>query len=124
MIYLDTHVVVWLYLKDKSKFTLPLLTLIDKEELLISPMVELELEFLFEIDRINERAETILAYLNDKTGLKKCEDSFPRIIQQATSMKWTRDPFDRIITAHAAVHDSILITKDRQIRKNYSKAVW
>ncbi len=124
MIYLDTHIVVWLYQKDKNRFAPAALELIDKENLLISPMVKLELEFLFEIDRINERAEVILDYLKDKTGLRICEDSFPNIIRKSLAMKWTRDPFDRIITAHASVKNSILITKDKQIRKHYSRAVW
>lgn len=124
MIYLDTHVVVWLYQKNQSKFSPKVITLIDKEELLISPMVELELEYLFEIERISERAEIILDYLKEKTGLKICKKSFPEIIEKSISMKWTRDPFDRIITAQAAVNSSILITKDKQIRKHYSKAVW
>ena len=124
MIYLDTHVVVWLYQKDRSRFSPEALTFIDREGLLFSPMVELELEFLFEIDRIKVKAEKILNYLKNRIGLKKCENSFPDIIQKSISMKWNRDPFDRIITAHAALNDSVLITKDRQIRKHYSKAVW
>ena len=124
MIYLDTHVVVWLYQKDKNRFTAETLALIDKEELLISPIIELELEYLFEIERISERAEIILDYLKEKTGLKICNIPFQDIIKKATLSKWTRDPFDRIITAQAAVNSSILITKDKQIRKHYSKAVW
>ena len=124
MIYLDTHIVVWLYQKDISKFTSEVIALIDREELLISPMVELELEYLFEIERISERAEIIIDYLKEKTGLKICNSPFQDIIKKAASSKWTRDPFDRIITAQAAVNNSILITKDKQIRKHYSKAVW
>ncbi len=124
MIYLDTHVVVWLYQKDQSKFSPEAIALIDKEDLSISPMVELELEYLFEIERISRRAEIILDYLKDKTGLKICDISFSDIIKKAALSKWTRDPFDRIITAQAAVSNSFLITKDKQILKNYSKAVW
>jgi len=124
VIYLDTHAVVWLYQKNQSKFSPEVITLIDKEELLISPMVELELEYLFETERISERAEIILDYLKEKTGLKICNRPFQDIIKKAVSSKWTRDPFDRIITAQAAVNNSILITKDKQIRKHYSKAVW
>ena len=124
MIYLDTHTVVWLYQKDRNRFTPEATALIDREELLISPMVELELEFLFEIDRITVKAEIILDFLKNRIGLKKCDEPFPNIIQKAVSMKWTRDPFDRVITAQAAVHDSPLLTKDRQIRKYYPKAIW
>jgi len=124
VIYLDTHAVVWLYQKNQSKFSPEVITLIDKEELLISPMVELELEYLFETERISERAEIILDYLKEKIGLKICKISFTEVIKKSISMKWTRDPFDRIITAQAAVNNFILITKDKQIRKHYSKAVW
>lgn len=124
MIYLDTHVVVWLYQKIRNKFNSETLILIDTEELLISPMVELELEYLFEIDRINTRSQVILEYLKGRIGLKTCDKPFQGIIQKALSMKWTRDPFDRIITAQAAVDNSILITKDKQIKKHYPKALW
>jgi PIN domain nuclease of toxin-antitoxin system len=124
VIYLDTHVVVWLYHKDRDRFSPETQKLIDKEDLYISPMVELELEFLYEIDRINVNAATILDYLKDKTGLKICEKSFPPVIRKSIDTKWTRDPFDRIITAQAAIDDSILVTKDIRIRKHYSKAVW
>ena len=124
MIYLDTHVVVWLYQKEKSRFTPRTQILIDQEDLYISPMVELELEYLFEIDRINVKADIIVNYLKEKIDLKMCGNLFSDIVQESISMKWTRDPFDRIITAQAALSDSILITKDHQIRKHYSKAVW
>jgi PIN domain nuclease of toxin-antitoxin system len=39
-------------------------------------------------------------------------------------MKWTRDPFDRLITAQAALGESTLLTKDDTIRTNYANAVW
>ena len=124
MIYLDTHVVVWLYQKDRSRFPPAALALIDREELSISPMVGLELEFLFEIDRIHERAEIILEYLRNRIELTICENLFSDIMKKAASMKWTRGPFDRIISAQAALHNSILITKDQRIRKHYPKASW
>ena len=59
MIYLDTHVVVWLYQKEMSRFTPEAISLID-----------------------------------------------------------------RVITAHASLDNSILVTKDKNIRKNYAKALW
>ncbi len=124
MIYLDTHVVVWLYQKSRNEFSSETLILIDEEELLISPMVELELEYLFEIDRINTRSQIILEYLKERIGLKICDKPFQVVIQKALSMKWTRDPFDRIITAQAAVDNSILVTKDKRIQKHYPEAVW
>ncbi len=40
------------------------------------------------------------------------------------NFSWTRDPFDRIITAQASLNEALLITKDGSIRKNYARAVW
>ena len=124
MIYLDTHVVLWLYQKDRERFSQLSLSSIEENELFISPMVKMELEFLFEIDCITLNAEKILDFLKSRIGMKICEKSFHEVIQNSLEMKWTRDPFDRIITAHAAIDNSTLITKDRLIRKHYSNALW
>ncbi len=124
MIYLDTHVVIWIYQKNTGRFNPEGLNWLEQEDILISPIVELEMEYLFEIDKIRERSAVILNYLEKRIGLAMCEESFPRVIKKASSMKWTRDPFDRIITAQAALQDAPLLTQDRQIQKHYPKAVW
>jgi PIN domain nuclease of toxin-antitoxin system len=45
-------------------------------------------------------------------------------VLQALPLSWTRDPFDRLIVAQAAVRDAPLLTKDRAIRRRYRAAVW
>ena len=50
--YLDTHVVVWLYQKDVKRISAVARKLIETEDLLISPAVLLEMEYLFEIGKI------------------------------------------------------------------------
>lgn len=124
LVYLDTHVVIWLYQKERTLFTLKGQGLIDTENLLISPIVELEIEYLFEIDKISERSSKILQYLQNKIDLKISTFPFGEVIKKAVTVKWTRDPFDRIITAQAAVDDAILLSRDKQIQKHYPKAVW
>jgi PIN domain nuclease of toxin-antitoxin system len=52
MIYLGTHVVVWFYAGDKNKLTQSGIDLINANDLLISPIVQLELQYLLEIKRI------------------------------------------------------------------------
>jgi PIN domain nuclease of toxin-antitoxin system len=91
---------------------------------MVSPIVELEIEYLFEIEKITERARIILDYLEDRAGLRTCTESFSKVVRKAALFKWTRDPFDRIITAQAALQESPLLTKDKLIRKHYPKAVW
>ena len=51
-IYLDSHVVVWLSAGQVNKLSAIAKTQIDENDLLISPMVLLELKFLHEIGRI------------------------------------------------------------------------
>lgn len=37
-------------------------------------------------------------------------------------LAWTREPFDRILVAQAAVEKNILLTKDSAIRKHYDRS--
>jgi len=46
------------------------------------------------------------------------------IVSGTLDFSWTRDPFDRIIVANAAVNHNILVTKDQNILENYEKAIW
>ncbi|MCI5124591.1 MAG: PIN domain-containing protein [Candidatus Electrothrix sp. AR5] len=123
-IYLDTHVVVWLYSGDLSLLSKKACQLIEENELLISPLVLLELQYLFEIKRITVEPTVIFDALAESIGLQKCRSSFARVMTEAMLMSWTRDLFDRIITATAAVHQAVLLTKDQVIRREYGLAAW
>lgn len=123
-IYLDTHVVVWLFSGETDKISNKGLDLIEECELLISPMVVLELEFLHEIGRLNYKHDEILASLSDSIDLKVCNFSFAMVAKESTKHSWTRDPFDRLIVANAICNDSLLLTRDRKIRDNYGNGIW
>ena len=124
MIYLDTHTVVWLYSGELHFFSEKACQLIEENELLISPLVLLELQYLFEIKRITVEPTVIFDSLAESVGLQKCRASFARVIAEAMRIAWTRDPFDRIITATAMIHQAPLLTKDETIRREYRLAVW
>ncbi|MEA3360662.1 MAG: PIN domain-containing protein [Thermodesulfobacteriota bacterium] len=124
MIYLDTHVVVWLYAGKVEKLSERAKELINGHEVFISPVVRLELQYLFEIQRTTVEANEIVFDLSDRIGLKICDKSFNTIVSGALDFSWTRDPFDRIIVANAAVNHNILVTKDQNILENYEKAMW
>jgi PIN domain nuclease of toxin-antitoxin system len=47
-----------------------------------------------------------------------------QICQAATTLNWTRDPFDRLISAQALTSGTALVTKDRVIRNHLSLAWW
>ncbi len=124
MIYLDTHVIVWLYDKRVELFTKQGIELIEKSELFISPIVKLELQYLYEIKRIKNRPSEIIDELVDKIDLKICSKKFEKIVNLSIKEDWTRDPFDRLIVSNAKIEDNILLTRDRKILSNYQNAKW
>jgi len=123
MIFLDTHAVVWLY-QDTALLPDTVLASINSGDTFVSPMVALELECLFEIGRIRMDSRTILDYLAESIDLKIEERTFTRAVLASRQEKWTRDPFDRIITAHASVCKAPLATRDERIRKAYPASIW
>ena len=124
MTYLDTHVVAWLDGGRLDLLTDPVRRVLRDDELVISPMVRLELQFLYEIGRVATPAGAVVAELARAIGLTLCPQSFAAVIERAEAQAWTRDPFDRIIVAQAALRRSRLVTKDETIRAQYRHAVW
>lgn len=124
MIYLDTHVVVWLYAGLVEKLSQPARVLINEHEIEISPIVRLELQYLHEIGRVTEDANVVVADLSSRIGLNVCKKRFNAIIGRAIGLSWTRDPFDRLIVANADLNDNILVSKDQDILDHYHHARW
>lgn len=124
-LYLDTHILVWLYQDGVARLTPLGVKIIEGAgQLLISPMVELELTYLHEISRINCPASGILEYLRRAIGLETCKQPFAAVVGEALALDWTRDPFDRLIVAQAAYREAPLLTADQNIRAHYPAAVW
>jgi PIN domain nuclease of toxin-antitoxin system len=124
LIYLDTHVIVWLYAGELAKLSEQAKELINDNEIAISPIVRLELQYLYEIQRITDDASEIVFDLSDRIGLKICDKNFNTIISGAVGFLWTRDPFDRIIVSNASINKNMLVTKDQTILEHYENAVW
>ena len=125
IVYLDTHVVVWLYDRLVQKFSKKAMEAIESHELRVSPIVMLELEYLFEIDRISNNSIALLEYLEDRIHLKIDESiNTTRWFITSLQEKWTRDPFDRLIVSHAKLKACPLISKDTIIQKHYLGTIW
>lgn len=124
MVYLDTHVVVWLYAGEHARLTRTTRRLIETESLLISPVLLLELALLEETGRIRTRPQTVFAELQESLGLSACDLPFTEVTALSLQQNWTRDPFDRLIVAQATARRARLITKDRLIRRHFKDAVW
>ena len=87
-------------------------------------MVIMELEYLFEIQKVKDNAKNVIDYLTEKINLQLDECGFTELIEYALHETWTRDPFDRIIVAHAKMRNASLVSADREIKKRYKKAIW
>ncbi|MCB2220849.1 MAG: PIN domain-containing protein [Bacteroidetes bacterium] len=124
LIFLDTHVLIWLYAGKLKLFSNLALREIRKSNLYFSPVVKLELQYLYEIGKISEKPGKIVNALKQEIGLKEANDDFAEIVEEALNHDWTRDPFDRIISAHAKIRDVKLLTKDQTILSNCTFAFW
>ncbi|HEX4322000.1 MAG TPA: PIN domain-containing protein [Acidobacteriaceae bacterium] len=123
--YVDTHIAVRLANAEIQLLTEQALDAMAANSLRISPMVVLELEYLFELGRISISANDVVRKLEYELDLRICDLDFQKIMDVACHEKWTRDPFDRVIVAHAKANGlSPLISADRLIRENYLRAVW
>ncbi len=124
MIYFDTHAVVALY-KDLDLLGQRARWLLRRQsDYGISPIVRLELQFLYEIRQVKHSPRQILRHLENSIGLAICSKPFASVIELAEGLGWTSDPFDRIIVAQASLDLDPLVTKDSRIHEHYRKAVW
>ena len=96
----------------------------NEQDIAISPIVRLELQFLYEIHRVTEDADTIVADLANRIGLTIGNMDFNATISRALKISWTRDPFNRIIVANASLDRSILVSKDQNILSHYPFTKW
>jgi PIN domain nuclease of toxin-antitoxin system len=124
MTYLDTHVLVVIWLGDIGKLGAAARRVLGDEDLMASAAAVLELEFLHEIRRLNPTAQKLISDLSDQFGLRICDLPFRTVVEHALAEKWGRDPFDRLIVANAKARRAPLLTKDQRIHQHYSRAVW
>ena len=124
MTHLDTHVVVWLYAGDVDRFPRLAREALEGDTLAVSPVVVLELQYLHEIGRLSKPAAGVIEDLRNRLGIAWAEAEFPEVASAALGMRWTRDPFDRLIAAHAVADDARLLTADRAMREHVRAAFW
>ena len=125
LIYLDTHVVVWLYAQGSAALSPRAAHELEAAaELRCSPMARLEVQYLFEVGRITEPALVVMDELAATLGMRICDTPFFAVVREAEQQTWTRDPFDRLIVAQAELNGAPLLTKDETIHAAYPRAVW
>ena len=125
LVYLDTHIVVWLYAGLLDKFTPKAKAGIDDNKIVISQFVRLELQYLHEIGRIKVKPNKIIRDLASEIGLSVSECQLNSIIEEALKINWTRDVFDRLLVAETMRDQSLrLVTADKKIREKFTQALW
>jgi PIN domain nuclease of toxin-antitoxin system len=114
----------WLYEGADRRIPAAVRDLLESEEPFVSPIVKLELTYLFEVGRVTEPAEAPLTTLRRTIGLQTADVALAALVETAAELAWTRDPFDRMIAAQAIVAGAPLVTADRTILANLPLATW
>ena len=113
MILLDTNAVLWAL--AGSPRAAPLTTL--GPSLRLSPVSLLEISFLVEVGKIELIAGRSVAEIADDARWQLDSPSSGRLFTAALDLDWTRDPFDRLLVAHARYRRWRFATGDRQLQR-------
>lgn len=123
IIFLDTHILVWLYQNSLDLLSEKARNAIDDHAVVVSPVVLLELDYLHENGRIRASSKKIVSYLEGAIGLRVDDCQLQELIEIAAKETWTRDPFDRLIASHAKMRKATLITADKQMAAHYDRVI-
>ncbi len=114
MILLDTHAVIWLHMGHRRGRALQRV----RGNLYVSPATVLELHVLAELGKLKVRQGIrVHRIIDDERWLL---DDPPAVswFDRALDLAWTRDPFDRLLVAHARLRRWQLATADQRILEN------
>ena len=111
MILLDTNAI--LYLATGHRRARPLVAFAGR--LRASPVSLFELQMLSELDKLRWRRPDIRRAFDDDPRWVVDDPTIASLVGQALTLGWTRDPFDRLLVAHARLRGFRLATSDTVI---------
>ena len=111
MILLDTNALIWLHRHDER--TAPLAR--GGARLYISPASILELQFLSEVGHVRFKRHATLAHIVHDDRWVIDDPPSATWFEEAVGVGWTRDPFDRLLVAHARMRRWPLATSDQRV---------
>ena len=123
-LFLDTHVVIWLAIKEYHHMPASVIKRIENSSLWVSPIIILEMQYLVDAQKIEIDPVRTIEKLSSLIGLEISKEPFESVIKESLLLSWTRDPFDRLIVEQASMTKTPLLTKDREIHRHYPRAVW
>lgn len=109
MILLDTNAFIWLEAGH------PRAAPLQSGPFALSPASVLELAYLVEIGRLQPSCPDFLAAFKQHPTVRVDDIHAAPWFLRAATMSWTRDPFDRLIAAHALHRSWRLATGDKRI---------
>ncbi len=117
--HLDTHVIIWLAAGDLDRFPQALLDRLESADLVVSPIVRLELDLLHERRKIATPASDLITKVTAEIGMREDSTPLSRIVMAAITPQkdWPNgDPYDRLILSSAIANRNLLVTKDAPLR--------
>lgn len=114
---LDTHFLLWIVRRSRRLAAFPWLERYRPWG--VSPLSFLEVQFLGEIGRLPVRGPDFMAAVMNDPRFTVDDVPLVALVRHALAMTWTRDPFDRFLTAHSAVRRVPFCTLDREIRRHH-----
>ena len=123
----DTHVFVW-YLAESDKLSSSARTIFELadrgEGIIILPaIVLLECVDIFDKKKASAKFEDIIAKLNHASNFILSEIDW-NLILETNKTKGLKDLHDRVIVATAKIFNAKLLSRDRLLKKYYTKTIW
>ncbi len=120
-ILLDTHFLIWLVLDLPRIDDFPWLDRYRPWG--VSPISFLEIQFLAEVGRLEVRQPDFMDAVGRDPRFVVDEVPLVALVEKAVPLRWTRDPFDRLLAAHSEARRVPLCTVDRKIRAEHRLVV-
>jgi len=118
---LDTHFLLWIVVGA---------TRLDEFDWLgryapwgVSPLSLLEIQYLSEVGRIEVDIEAFTTAVMEDPRFVVDEVPLVPLVRHSLSLSWTRDPFDRLLSAHSLTRRIPLCSLDRRIREHHRLTV-
>ena len=91
VVYVDTQAALWIR-RGKDWLSKRAVEIIERGDLMVSPMVLFELQVIREIGRSQESPDELMDYLRTSMGAVVCDLPWDTVVRAAAAEQWTRDP--------------------------------
>lgn len=113
MILLDTNAILWSVISHPRAAPLSEAG----RRCYISPVSLLEMKYLIEVGKLRESPGSSLSDVADDPRWLLDSPASDRLFEAAHDLTWTRDPFDRLLSAHALHRRWRIATGDRVLQE-------